>query len=241
MNDAVAAVLTLVDARPRATGPAVVGIAGAVAAGKTVLAEAVRDDLDGRADVVSTDGFLFPNSVLRERGLVERKGFPESYDVTALRGFLSAAREGRLPQPVPCYSHLTYDVDGEREVAAVDVLVVEGVNALAAASDLLDVAVYVDVDEALLETWYRARLLSLWAAGKDDPSSFYSSPIFAGLDEAAVGALADGVWRSVNLVNLREHIAPSRRDADLVITMGPDHVVTQVETRDHRANPREEL
>jgi type I pantothenate kinase len=240
MNDAVGAVRALVDARARTSTPVVVGIAGAVAAGKTVLAEAVRDDLDRRADVVSTDGFLFPNSVLRERGLVERKGFPESYDVAALRRFLGAARDGRLPQRVPCYSHLIYDVEGEREVAAVDVLVVEGVNALAAAADLLDVAVYVDVDEALLATWYRARLISLWTAGRDDPTSFYSSPIFAGLDEAAVGALADGVWRSVNLVNLREHIAPSRRHADLVITMGPDHVVTNVETRDHPAHPREE-
>jgi type I pantothenate kinase len=241
MNDAVAAVRTLVDARARTAAPVVVGIAGAVAAGKTVLAEAVRDGLDRPADVVSTDGFLFPNSVLQARRLVERKGFPESYDVAALRGFLNRAREGRLPQRVPCYSHLIYDVDGDREVPAVDVLVVEGVNVLAATSDLLDVAVYVDADEALLATWFRARLLRLWAAGRDDPRSFYSSPIFARLDEAAVGELADGVWRGVNLVNLREHIAPSRRHADLVITMGPDHVVTGVETREHPPNPNEEL
>jgi type I pantothenate kinase len=242
VTDAAAAVRELVDARRRASGPVVVvvGIAGAVAAGKSVLAEAVRDRLDGRADVVSTDGFLLPNSVLQRRGLVERKGFPESYDVDALRGFLRAAREGGLPRPVPCYSHRTYDVEGHREVPAVDVLIVEGLNVLAAAPDLLDVGVYVDVDESLLAAWFRARLVDLWAAGRDDPTSFYASPIFAGLDEAAVGALADGVWRSVNLPNLREHIAPSGRLADLVITMGADHAVTRLETRDHRPDPTEE-
>jgi len=141
---------------------------------------------------------------------------------------------------VPCYSHRGYDVEGHREVPAVDVLIVEGVNVLVAAPDLLDVGVYVDVDESLLATWFRARLLALWAAGREDPTSFYSSPIFAGLDEAAVGALADGVWRSVNLVNLREHIAPSGRHADLVITLGPDHAVTHLETRDHRPDRTEE-
>ena len=240
MNDAVAAVRALVSARSGDAGPVVVGIAGAVAAGKSVLAEAVRADLDGQADVVAADGFLFPNAVLHARGLVERKGFPESYDVDALRRFLAAAREGGLPLRVPCYSHLTYDIDGDREVPAVDVLIVEGVNVLAAAPDLLDVAVYVDVAEDLLETWFRDRLLALWAAGRDDPTSFYSSPIFAGLDEGAVGMLADGVWRSVNLVNLREHIAPSRGHADLVITIGPDHGVTRLETRDDRPNPTEE-
>ncbi len=240
MTDATAAVRALVDARSRPGAPTVVGIAGAVAAGKTFLAEAVREHLDRPADVVATDGFLYPNAVLQERGLVERKGFPESYDVDALQAFLQAARDGRLPRRVPCYSHLTYDIDGDREVAAVEVLIVEGVNILAAAPDLLDVRVYVDVDEALLAGWYRARLLGLWVAGRDDPSSFYSSPIFAGLDEAAVGALADGVWRSVNLVNLRQHIAPSRAHADLVITIGADHAVTHLETRDHRPNPTEE-
>ena len=232
MTDAAAAVRALVDARRCPAAPVVVGIAGAVAAGKTVLAEAVRDGLDGRVDVVATDGFLFPNSVLHARGLVARKGFPESYDVAALREFLGAARDGRLPRRVPCYSHLIYDVDGDREVPAVDVLIVEGVNILAAAPDLLDVGVYVDVDEALLATWFRARLHDLWVAGRDDRTSFYSSPIFAGLDSAAVSALADEVWRSVNLVNLREHIEPSRRHADLVITMGADHAVLDVTTRD---------
>jgi type I pantothenate kinase len=142
-----------------------------------------------------------------------------------------------LPLRVPCYSHRSYDVDGDREVPAVDVLIVEGVNVLAAAPDLLDVRVYVDVDEALLAIWFRARLLRLWAAGRDDPASFYSSPIFAGLDEGAVEALADQVWRGVNLVNLREHIAPSRRHADLVITLGPDHRVRAITTRDDGADP----
>jgi type I pantothenate kinase len=240
MRDAAAAVRALVEARPRSSGPVVVGIAGAVAAGKSVLAEAVRDELDGRVDVVAADGFLLPNTVLAARGLVDRKGFPKSYDVAALRAFLTAARDGHLPARVPCYSHLIYDVDGDRDVPPVDVLIVEGINILAAAPDLLDVGVYVDVDEALLATWYRARLLALWRAGRDDPTSFYSSAIFAGLDEAAVGALADDVWGTVNLVNLRQHIAPSRQHAQLVITLGADHAVVDIATRDDGLAPARE-
>jgi type I pantothenate kinase len=238
--NAAAAVGALVEARARPPAPVVVGIAGGVAAGKTVFAEAVRDGLSGRAEVVATDGFLLPNSVLRARGLVDRKGFPESYDVAALREFLRAARAGDLPRRVPCYSHVSYDIDGDREVSAVDVLIVEGVNVLGAAPDLVDVGVYLDVDETLLASWFRARLLALWAAGRGDPRSFYSSPVFAGLDEAAVGALADQVWRGVNLVNLREHIAPSRRHADLVIRLGPGHGVLDVATRDDGTDPARE-
>jgi type I pantothenate kinase len=239
VSRAAAAVRALVDARPRSGGPVVVGIAGGVASGKSRLAEELRAALGpASVDVVSTDGFLFPNAVLAERGLVSRKGFPESYDVAALRAFVGAAREGGLPRRVPCYSHRRYDVDGDREVPAVDVLVVEGVNVLAAAPDLLDVAVYVDVDEALLEDWFRRRFRDLCAAGRDDPRSFYRS--LAALDDEALMALAGRAWRGVNLVNLREHVAPSRRHADVVITKGADHVVLDVVVRDDGRHPLQE-
>ena len=239
MNRPADAVRALVDATPRSAGPVVVGIAGGVASGKSVFAAELRDALGpASVDVVSTDGFLLPNDVLAQRGLIARKGFPESYDREALRAFLVAARAGRLPLRVPCYSHRIYDVDGDREVSAVDVLVIEGVNVLAAAPDLLDVAVYVEVEEALLESWFRRRFLALSAAGRDDPASFYRS--FASMDDEALARLADQVWREVNLVNLRDHIAPSRRHADLVITMGPDHAVLDVAVRDDGRHPAPE-
>lgn len=220
-----------VEAAPRGAGPLVVGIAGAVASGKTTLAGELAAELtDRRVAVVSTDGFLFPNRVLADRGLSTRKGFPESYDVDALRRFVTSARAGALPCSVPCYSHLIYDVDGEVTVPMVDVLVLEGLNVLSAAADLLDVGVYLDADEALLERWYRQRFAELCRAGRDDPASFYRS--FAGLGDDEVAALADQVWRGVNLVNLREHVAPSAARASCVIRIGPDHELLGVTVRD---------
>jgi len=198
----------------------------------------VRERLGAPADVVATDGFLFPNSVLQARGLVERKGFPESYDVAALREFLGAARDGRLPRRVPCYSHLTSDVDGDREVPAVDVLIVEGVNVLSAAGDLLDVGVYLDADEDDLASWFRTRFVELAAAAADDPSSFYR--VFQGLDEAGVVGVADDVWRAVNLPNLRDHIAPSAALARVVIHKRADHAVRAVDVRDDGRTEAEE-
>ncbi len=229
MSDATAVVRALVDASSAA--PVVVGIAGGVAAGKTTLAVALRADLaDRRVDVVATDGFLLPNAELAARGLLARKGFPESYDVAALRAFVGGARDARLPLRVPCYSHVTYDVDGDREVPPVDVLIIEGVNVLSAAADLLDVGVYLDADEDVLASWFRARFLDLASAAADDPSSFYR--MFQGLDEAGVVGVADEVWRSVNLPNLRDHIAPSAALARVVIQKGADHAVRAVDVRD---------
>jgi type I pantothenate kinase len=225
------AVAALIERRRPSPTPVLVGIAGAVAAGKTRLAEDVAAELPGtRVEVVPTDGFLFPNAVLAARGLVARKGFPESYDRDALRAFLAAAGAGRLPRRVPHYSHLVYDIDGEREVGAADVVVVEGVNILSAAADLLDLRVYLEAAEADLAAWFRQRFLALRTEGRDDPTSFYRS--FAEMGDAEVAAFADTVWREVNLVNLRDHIAPSRRLADVVITKGRDHTVTGIAVRD---------
>ena len=179
---------------------------------------------------MATDGFLRSNADLGARGLLARKGFPETYDVAALRTFLTAARAGQLPQRVPCYSHVTYDVAGDREVPAVDVLIVEGLHVLSAAADLLDVGVYLDAAEADLETWYRRRFLELTAAAVDDPRSFYR--VFAGMRDAEVSAVARDVWRTVNLPNLRDHISRSAADARVVIRTGPEHVVRAVEVRD---------
>ncbi|HSO96339.1 MAG TPA: type I pantothenate kinase [Acidimicrobiia bacterium] len=215
--------------------PVVVGIAGGVASGKSRLADDVRDALPPvRAEVVSTDGFLFPNVVLSRRGLQARKGFPESYDAERLRTFLAAVRFGDLPQAVPTYAHEIYDVaDTVRVVDAVDVLVIEGVNVLAIAADLLDVGVYLDAAEEHLERWYGERFVALCAAAQDDPTSFYRA--FAGLTPEAVHALAAQVWRDVNHVNLRDHIGPSRDAATCVIELDPAHQVRRVTVRDDDA------
>jgi type I pantothenate kinase len=231
VNAATDAIGALIDAARRTTDPVVVGIAGGVAVGKTTLADELRRSLTAwRVTVVGTDGFLFSNAVLAARGLTERKGFPESFDVEGLRGFLGEVRAGRLPQTVPHYSHVTYDIEGERVVAAAPVVVVEGVNVLDAAADLLDVAVYLDADESDLETWYIERFRAFVTAAADDPTSFYRS--FAGFSDAEITAVAARVWREINLVNLRQHIAPSRAQATCIITKGPDQEILDVATRD---------
>jgi type I pantothenate kinase len=235
MTDAADVVRTLAQARLPTPRPVVVGIAGGVAAGKTRLADDVRDALPGiRAEVVATDSFLYPNAELTRRGLLARKGFPETYDADRLRGFLRAVRAGELPQAVPSYSHDTYDVsDSARVIEPVDVLIIEGINVLATVPDLLDVGVYLDAAEADLEGWYRDRFVALCAAGRDDPTSFYRA--FAALDPEAIATLATRVCRDVNQVNLRQHIALSRDLATCVIEKGPDHQVLRVTMRDHDA------
>ncbi len=236
MSEAARVVASVAGVRPDRPGPTVVGVAGAVSVGKSTLADELRHELPGRVDVVSSDGFLFPNAVLAARGLIARKGFPESYDVGALRAFLSAARRDALPCSVPVYSHVTYDVEGERTVDPADVVIVEGLNVLGAAADLLDVGVYLDAAEEQLEAWYRRRFHELVAEAEHDPASFYRG--FVGLDPAHVDRVADEVWNTVNLVNLREHVAPSQVLASCVITLGPDHEVLAVDHRPARMAER---
>lgn len=235
MTNAAEVVGRLIQARLPAARPVVVGIAGGVASGKSRLANEVPGVLPTvRAEVTSTDGFLYPNVELARRGLESRKGFPATYDTDRLRAFLDAVRVGDLPQTVPTYSHRTYDVaDAVRVVDAVDVVVVEGVNVLESAADLLEVGVYLDAAEEDLERWFRERFVALCAASRDDPTSFYRA--FADLEPVAVNALAAQVWRDVNLVNLRDHIAPSRDAATCVIELGPDHHVRSVTMRDDDA------
>jgi type I pantothenate kinase len=214
--------------------PTIVGIAGAVASGKTTFATEIGVALGERGlrfDIVSTDGFLLPNHELAKRGLLGHKGFPESYDTEALRGTLDALRDDRAVVHVPVYSHESYDVvpGSGRVIGHVDVVVLEGVNAIGAARDRLDVAVFVEADEIDLERWYVARFLHLVAIARGDRSSFYASMVDLG--PADVERIARSTWRSINLVNLREHIGPTRALADIVVVKGPDHRV--VEVREH--------
>lgn len=205
-----------------------VGIAGGVAAGKSTAAAILAELLDGRSvAIVSTDGFLLPTAELMARNLIMRKGFPESYDVTALEVFLDAARAGATDLTVPVYSHETYDVvPGRREpVGTPDVLVIEGVNALQFA-ERLDLAVYVDAAEADMEAWYMTRFLEVCAA--PPPGSFYAQ--FRGFSSDELHLFGREVWRTINLVNLRECIAPTRASAHVVVTKRRDHSVACVDT-----------
>ena len=212
----------------------IVGVAGSVAVGKSTLAAALGDAVASTGPsvhVLTTDAFLHSNAVLSEQGLLMRKGFPESYDQPALVAFVAAMRARSETVTVPVYSHDTYDVvDGERDpIPASDVVVIEGVNALSALGASLDLAVYVDADERDIETWFLERFHRLCEAARDDERSFYR--MFVGIPIEDVDAIARRTWREVNLVNLHEHIAPSRAYAEAVVRKGADHRVLGVDVQ----------
>jgi type I pantothenate kinase len=220
--------------RPRAR-PYIVGITGSVASGKSTLALALAPLLAAgaaRVELVATDGFLLPNAVLAERGLDLRKGFPETYDLAALAAALRGVRTG--PVTIPGYSHSTYDVDpaAARTLSPPDILLVEG---LALGLDrppppglasLVDCLVFIDAAETDLETWFVTRFMALWEAAAEDPSSFYTR--FRDRDRTGAEALAHMVWTGINLPNLRQHIAPVRAHADLVVVKAADHAVSRI-------------
>ncbi|MBV8683349.1 MAG: type I pantothenate kinase [Caulobacteraceae bacterium] len=219
----------LLDLRP-SRGVLVVGLTGAVAAGKSTLAaslvELIPKITGGEVTVtsVSTDGFLRPNADLDSAGLTLRKGFPETYDRAAME---AALRQVRLGTTVfPGYSHLTYDRDPAlaREIRDADILIVEGLGFTA--STPVDVGVYLDAEEADLETWYVRRFRGLCQDGRDDPSSFYHR--FARLDEAGVDSFARSVWAGINLPNLRENIAPLRETSGIVVRKGSNHEILTI-------------
>jgi type I pantothenate kinase len=215
--------------------PFIVGVTGAVAVGKSTFAGELAAAIAAwpgapAVDVVSTDGFLFTNAVLEGRGLLNRKGFPETYDVETFRAVLAAVRLGAAQ--VPVYSHTLYDIDPAlaRRLARPDVLIVEGLGLQDGAAALgLDVLIYLDADEGDVEAWFKARFIDLWRAAEADPTSFYAR--FRQMDEAQTRAFAGQVWQAINLPNLRQHIAPGRDVADLVVGKGADHAITSVRQR----------
>jgi type I pantothenate kinase len=231
--------------RPAGGTPFLVGISGSVAVGKSTFARAMAAAMAApprtlAVEIVPTDGFLFPNHVLAERGLRQRKGFPESFDVTALRSALTAIKRGERVR-VPRYSHVTYDVDPEdaQIVAALEVAVVDGLHLARVEEDgrprLIDCLVYLDAEEAAIETWFTDRLLPLMAAGVDDPKSFYFT--YREMDDAGRRAFAARVWRNINLPNLREHIVTDRAAADLVVRKAADHSVERIDVRRKETTP----
>lgn len=220
-------------ARRPASGTYIVGVTGAVAAGKTVFATALAKHLAAAGEsveLVCTDGFLFSNARLAELDLSNQKGFPPSYDHAALRAALESVR--RAPTAFPGYSHVTYDIDPAlaRTLEPPDILIIEGLNLVPThGPSLIDSLIYLDAPEYDLEAWYTARFLGLWEAAEHDPGSFYAR--FRSMNRSQTEALARRVWVTVNLKNLHDHILPARDQADLVVRKGPGHQILAVEAR----------
>lgn len=220
--------------------PYVVAIGGSVSAGKSTTARVLRTLLargpdHPRVDLVTTDGFLFPNAVLEERGLMQRKGFPESYDRARLVQFVSDLKSGLSPLRVPLYSHSVYDIVGDEHqlVDRPDIVVLEGLNVLQSGSvhsvfvsDFVDFSIYVDASEADLETWFLDRFRTLREMAADDPTLFFHR--FASMAEPDAMSMATSVWEQINLANLRANIVPTRGRATLILGKGAGHVVERV-------------
>ena len=229
----VAAIADRIERRRGGQGAYLVGVTGAVAAGKSTfaaqLAAAIATAGAG-VEIVCTDGFLMNNAALDARGILGRKGFPESYDMAAMRAALAAVRTGSAD--FPGYSHAIYDIDPAltRRLGPADLVIVEGLALHEGAAALgLDALIYLDADEAHLEGWFTERLIGLWRAAEHDPTSFYAQ--FRHFSEPEARAFAVRVWQAINLPNLRDHIAKGRDVADLVVRKGPDHAILGVEER----------
>jgi len=228
--------------------PYIIGVAGSVAVGKSTTARVLkalftRWPNTPRVDLVTTDGFLYPNAVLEREALMERKGFPESYDLPALLRFLNEVKAGRHPVSAPIYSHLVYDVKPNEWVTVdqPDILIVEGLNVLQTGrppkdgkaipyvSDFFDFSIYLDADEDVLLRWYVDRFLALRGTAFSDPQSYFHR--YSKLSDEEAVKTASSIWSRINLVNLHENILPTRQRADLILTKGESHLVEEVALR----------
>jgi type I pantothenate kinase len=227
--------------------PYVIAIAGSVAVGKSTFARTLQALLSRwpdhpRVALVTTDGFLYPNAMLEERGLMQRKGFPESYDRHRMVQFLAAIKAGELEVGAPVYAHAAYDIlPGQVQmVSQPDILIFEGLNVLQTGvvdpgrahtpsiivSDFFDFSLYVDADEADIEAWYVRRFRALQRTVFQNPASYFHH--YRDLTEAEAHEVARGIWRQINLVNLRENIQPTRERANVVLRKRRDHTVGEI-------------
>lgn len=233
-----------VPARPT---PFVIAIAGSVAVGKSSAARVLRELLARwptlpRVDLVTTDGFLYPNEVLANRGIMARKGFPESYDRRSFIRFMRAIKSGEKRVEAPLYDHLAYDIlpDEVQVVSCPDILIIEGLNVLqparigssgqmSAVSDYFDLSIYVDADVADIERWYVERFLTLKNTAFHKPESYFQR--YASLGEEEARQVARAIWRRVNAPNLLENIEPTRSRATVILRKGSDHRMESVYLR----------
>ncbi|MCW4385286.1 type I pantothenate kinase [Salinibacterium sp. SYSU T00001] len=221
--------------------PFVIGVAGSVAVGKSTIARLLRVLLarwesTPRVALFTTDGFLHPNAELKRRGLMERKGFPESYDRRGLLRFVTQIKSGAAEVRAPVYSHLSYDIIPGAEVVVrrPDILIVEGLNVLQppqpghtlAVSDLFDFSIYVDARTGDITRWYEERFLKLQRGAFADPESYFHR--YASLDEQQARETASGIWNRINLPNLTENILPTRSRATLVLRKDETHSVQKI-------------
>jgi type I pantothenate kinase len=225
--------------------PYIIGIAGSVAVGKSTMARILQALLSRWPDhpevgLITTDGFLYPTAVLEKRGLMNRKGFPESYDQGRLVRFLTEIKSGKHEVSAPVYSHLIYDIvaGAVQTVRQPDVLIVEGLNVLQSkpsrgsrifVSDFFDFSIYIDADEETIESWYVARFLRLRETVFQNPDSYFNRYANLSLEEAT--AKAHSIWHEINGPNLRDNIQPTRERAQLILRKGADHAVEEVRLR----------
>jgi type I pantothenate kinase len=228
--------------------PFIIGVAGSVAVGKSTTARVLQALLARwpnvpKVDLITTDGFLFPNVILEREGLMEKKGFPESYDLSALLRFLTDVKAGLHPVKAPVYSHLTYDVTPNLwvEVDRPEILIVEGLNVLQTGrppkdgkaipfvSDFFDFSVYLDAEDEVLKSWYVDRFLTLRSTAFRDPKSYFHR--YSKLSDEEAVKTAASIWERINLVNLHENILPTRQRADLILKKNETHLVDDVSLR----------